>query len=89
MKYLSILGSTGSIGTQTLDIAKKNPDKFGITEKPGPHWENVGFGNNMVIKACVLKKIGLFKEWLGPGSISSSAEDAEIINRSLLNNYKI
>jgi len=68
---------------------KKNPDKFGITEKPGPHWKNVGFGNNMAIETKVLKKIGLFKEWLGPGSIGSNAEDAEIINRSLINNYKI
>jgi len=28
MKTLSILGSTGSIGTQTLDIVKNNPDEF-------------------------------------------------------------
>ena len=26
MKYISVLGSTGSIGTQTLDIAKHNSD---------------------------------------------------------------
>ncbi|WP_303860322.1 1-deoxy-D-xylulose-5-phosphate reductoisomerase [Alkalibaculum bacchi] len=30
MKYVSILGSTGSIGTQTLEIAKENPDKIKI-----------------------------------------------------------
>ncbi|MBU90519.1 1-deoxy-D-xylulose-5-phosphate reductoisomerase, partial [Candidatus Woesearchaeota archaeon] len=30
MKSLSILGSTGSIGTQTLDIVKDNPDEFKI-----------------------------------------------------------
>jgi len=30
MKYLSILGSTGSIGTQTLDIVKSNPKEFRI-----------------------------------------------------------
>ncbi len=30
MKYVSILGSTGSIGTQTLEIAKENPDKVKI-----------------------------------------------------------
>lgn len=30
MKNISILGSTGSIGTQTLDIAKKNPKEFKI-----------------------------------------------------------
>jgi 1-deoxy-D-xylulose-5-phosphate reductoisomerase len=31
MKKLSILGSTGSIGTQTLDIVKNNPNEFKIT----------------------------------------------------------
>jgi 1-deoxy-D-xylulose-5-phosphate reductoisomerase len=30
MKKLSILGSTGSIGTQTLDIVKNNPNEFKI-----------------------------------------------------------
>ena len=30
MKTLSILGSTGSIGTQTLDIVKNNPDEFKV-----------------------------------------------------------
>lgn len=30
MKYLSILGSTGSIGTQTLEIVKNNPKEFKI-----------------------------------------------------------
>src|SRR3989344_4162467 len=28
MKHLSILGSTGSIGTQTLDIVRQFPDEF-------------------------------------------------------------
>ena len=28
MKSISILGSTGSIGTQTLDIARNNPNEF-------------------------------------------------------------
>ena len=28
MKRISILGSTGSIGTQTLDVIRKNKDKF-------------------------------------------------------------
>ena len=26
MKYLSVIGSTGSIGTQTLDIVRSNQD---------------------------------------------------------------
>jgi len=30
MKKLSILGSTGSVGTQTLDIVKNNPNEFKI-----------------------------------------------------------
>ncbi|MBQ8793286.1 MAG: 1-deoxy-D-xylulose-5-phosphate reductoisomerase, partial [Clostridia bacterium] len=30
MKKLIILGSTGSIGTQALDIARANPDKYTI-----------------------------------------------------------
>jgi 1-deoxy-D-xylulose-5-phosphate reductoisomerase len=30
MKKLSILGSTGSIGTQTLDIVKNNPHEFKV-----------------------------------------------------------
>ena len=30
-KKIAVLGSTGSIGTQTLDIVRNNPDKFKIT----------------------------------------------------------
>ncbi len=30
MKYISILGSTGSIGTQTLDVIKNNPEQFRV-----------------------------------------------------------
>ena len=30
MKRISILGSTGSIGTQTLDVVRKNKDKFEV-----------------------------------------------------------
>ncbi|MCQ2550603.1 MAG: 1-deoxy-D-xylulose-5-phosphate reductoisomerase [Clostridia bacterium] len=31
MKKIAILGSTGSIGTQGLDIVRKNPEKFQVT----------------------------------------------------------
>lgn len=31
MKNIALLGSTGSIGTQTLDVVRNNPDKFNIT----------------------------------------------------------
>lgn len=30
MKQIAILGSTGSIGTQTLDVVRQHPDAFGI-----------------------------------------------------------
>ncbi len=30
MKNIAILGSTGSIGTQTLDIVRRFPDRFNI-----------------------------------------------------------
>ena len=29
-----ILGSTGSIGTQALDIARRNPDRFRVARSP-------------------------------------------------------
>ena len=30
MKKIALIGSTGSIGTQTLSVVRKNPDKFEI-----------------------------------------------------------
>lgn len=30
MKYISLLGSTGSIGTQTLDVVRERPDSFRV-----------------------------------------------------------
>ena len=30
MKYITVLGSTGSIGTQTLEIVKELPSKFKV-----------------------------------------------------------
>ena len=30
IKRIILLGSTGSIGTQTLDIVRENPDKFKV-----------------------------------------------------------
>lgn len=31
MQYLTILGSTGSIGVSTLDVVARNPDRFAVT----------------------------------------------------------
>ncbi len=30
MKSVTILGSTGSIGTQALDVVRRNPDRFKV-----------------------------------------------------------
>ena len=50
MKLISILGSTGSIGTQTLDIVKEHPDKFKVI--------GLAAGNNITLLA---EQIRLFK----------------------------
>lgn len=60
-----------------------------MTIKPCLHYQRIGFGNNMAIRASVLREIGRFKEWLGPGSIGGNAEDAEIALRMLVKGYKI
>jgi 1-deoxy-D-xylulose-5-phosphate reductoisomerase len=31
MQHITILGSTGSIGTSTLDVVARHPDRFSIT----------------------------------------------------------
>ena len=37
MKYLSIIGSTGSIGTQTLDVVSQHPDQFKVVALVAHH----------------------------------------------------
>ena len=37
MKYLSIIGSTGSIGTQTLDLESQNPDQLKVVALVAHH----------------------------------------------------
>jgi GT2 family glycosyltransferase len=49
----------------------------------------IGFGNNFAIRKSVFKSVGLFKNWLGPGSIGLAAEDGELFIRLLKHNYKI
>ena len=41
MKRLCILGSTGSIGTQTLEIVSAYPEKFKVT--------GLAAGNNLIL----------------------------------------
>lgn len=53
------------------------------------HWVDSGFGNNMLISKELFSIIGMFKEWLGVGSVGVSAEDAEFIIRSKIKEYSI
>lgn len=64
-------------------------DKSHLIAQPVKHWERIGFGNNMAWQKNFFDKYGLFKEWLGPGSFGSNAEDAEISLRALRNKEKI
>lgn len=50
---------------------------------PRIHWKHIGFGNNMAYRKSIFLSLGGFKEWLGPGSIGSNAEDAEFALRTL------
>jgi len=65
-------------------VFKVNKSK--IITKPTYHKKSLGFGNNFIIKKSILDKYGGFSEWLGPGSMSYAAEDAEIAIRLLMNN---
>lgn len=56
---------------------------------PSRHWESIGFGNNMAFRKEVFEDLGGFKEWLGPGSIGSNAEDAEMALRVLSSGKKL
>lgn len=67
-------------------FTKKTPH---FVTEPCKHWKHIGFGNNMAWRKEFFKQHGLFKEWLGPGSIGSNAEDAEIALRALVNKKKI
>lgn len=60
-----------------------------LISQPCKHWKNIGFGNNMSWKKEFFTDFGLFKEWLGPGSIGSNAEDAEMTLRALRNKKMI
>lgn len=48
MKLISILGSTGSIGTQTLDIVRENPDRFQVV--------GLAAGNNITLLAAQIRE---------------------------------
>lgn len=69
MKILSILGSTGSIGTQALECVARNPGSLGITA--------LACGNNIELLAAQIKK---FK----PGIVSVQGPDDADLLRNLI-----
>lgn len=60
-----------------------------IISLPCYHAQYIGFGNNMAYRKEVIKSLGGFKKWLGPNSVGSNAEDAELALRMILKGYKI
>ena len=54
MKTISLLGSTGSIGVNTLDIVRRNPDRFSVASMAAG--SNVGFFAQQVkeFKPCLV-----------------------------------
>lgn len=49
----------------------------------------LGQGNNMAIRKEVFKKVGLFKTWLGVGSVCKAGEDTDMIFRLLKSNFQL
>jgi GT2 family glycosyltransferase len=60
-----------------------------IFKKPIYHAQHIGFGNNMAIHARALEQIGQFRTWLGPGSVSQAADDADLTLRLLLKKFTL
>lgn len=58
-----------------------------IISTPRYHATGIGFGNNMAIRKSAFKKLGGFRDWLGPGSIGLTAEDADIALRLLTSGH--
>lgn len=95
-EYPDIFGVFGKVGPFEPEL---HPNEFcpctfennkaKIIRQPCLHYKNIGFGNNMSFRLDMLKKLGGFKRWLGPGSIGSNAEDAELALRALRNGYKL
>ncbi|MGD9160221.1 MAG: 1-deoxy-D-xylulose-5-phosphate reductoisomerase, partial [Desulfobacteraceae bacterium] len=69
MKKITILGSTGSIGTSTLKVADTNPDRYRVTALTA--------GNNIDLLLDQIKKYGPL------GVAVSGKEQAEIITARL------
>lgn len=62
--------------------------KISFISSPRYH-PSIGFGNSMAFRKNSLNHQGLFKTWLGTGSIGCSGEDAEMLLSHLVNHKTI
>ncbi len=60
MKRIAILGASGSIGTQTIDVIKNNPDKFELVS--ASVGSNIDYLNNLIATFPTLKAISIQNE---------------------------
>jgi GT2 family glycosyltransferase len=68
----------------TIQYSKKR-----VISIPCYHVNHIGYGNNMIYRRSIFKNNGMFKTWLGVGSLGSSAEDAEYALRVLTKGDKL
>lgn len=60
-----------------------------VITRPCLHFQHIGYGNNMAWNRDILKTLGGFAQWLGPGSIGANGEDGELALRALISGYSI
>ncbi len=60
MRKIAILGASGSIGTQTIDVIKNNPDKFELVG--ASVGSNIDYLNNLITTFPTLKTISVKNE---------------------------
>jgi len=73
MKNIFLLGATGSIGTQTLDIIRSNPDRFKLVA--------FSFGKNLDMAKSIIEE---FK----PSFVSAAEKGASIVLKNEFPNVK-
>lgn len=60
-----------------------------VITRPDAHIPHIGFGSNMACRKKDIINVGLFKPWLGPGSVGSNAEDVELALRMMIKKKKL
>lgn len=91
-KRIAIFGSTGSIGTQALDVIAANPDKFSVAILTAHTNDEILIKQALRFKPGVVvigdeTKYNLVKEALTPAGIKVSAGEQAIEDAAGLDNY--